>query len=294
MNEEILEKYRQAGRIAKKVREEGIKMIKPGVKLLEVAEGVEKMIKDMGAEPAFPVNISINNVAAHFSPRFKDDHLEFRVGDVVKLDVGVHVDGYIADTAETVEVESDRYYDLILSSKRALEKVIEMVKPSVYVGELGKVISDTINSMGFKPIRNLSGHSLERYNLHAGISVPNIPTTERVSLKEGMVLAIEPFSSTGSGYVKSKGWSNIYRYIRSPLARDLKLKILATRIKKRFGTLPFADRWFSREFPNMQTELHRLISLRCVYHYPRLVDDGIVSQHEHTIIVTKDGCEVIT
>lgn len=294
MDEEILEKYRKAGRIARDVRELGIKMIRPGVRLLDVAEEVEKKTYELGGEPAFPVNISINKVAAHFSPRYEDDHLEFKEGDVVKIDVGVHVDGYIADTASTIEIETDKYSDLIESSKETLEKVIDVARHGMEVRILGKVISETIESKGFRPISNLSGHSLDRYILHAGVSIPNVPTTDKIKLKEGMVVAIEPFASTGSGYVKSKGWSNIYRYVHSPVFRDLRLRFLAKRIKEKFRTLPFADRWFTRNFPNMRENLNKLISLGCVYHYPRLVDDGIVSQHEHTVIITKDGCEVIT
>ena len=101
MDDDVYDKYRQAGKIAADARDYGIKSIKPGVKLLEIANNVEQRIKDNGADISFPVNISINELAAHYSPRH-DDTLVFNKGDVVKLDVGSHVDGYIADTAVTV------------------------------------------------------------------------------------------------------------------------------------------------------------------------------------------------
>ena len=294
MDSTVLEKYRKAGKIAAEARDYGASLLKPGAKLLDIAEKVEKRIYELGGKPAFPVNISINHVAAHFSPKLDDVELEIREGDVVKLDVGAHVDGYIADTALTVEVDNDRYHRLIQSSKSALERVIEHVKPGVGVGEIGKIVYESIKKEGFNPIENLSGHGLDRFKLHTGVSIPNIPTRSKRKLKEDEVVAIEPFASTGRGYVESKGGSNIYLYMHPPTFRDIRLRFLAKRLKERFGTLPFADRWFVREFPNLKFSLERLISHGSVYHYPRLVDDGIVSQHEHTIIVTEDGCEVIT
>ncbi len=294
MDSTVLEKYRKAGKIAAEARDYGASLLKAGAKLLDIAEKVEKKIYELGGKPAFPVNISINRVAAHFSPKLDDVELEIREGDVVKLDVGAHVDGYIADTALTVEVDNDRYHRLIQSSKSALERVIEHVKPGVEVGEIGKIVYESIKKEGFNPIENLSGHGLGRFKLHTGVSIPNIPTRSKRKLKEDEVVAIEPFASTGRGYVESKGWSNIYLYMHPPTLRDIRLRFLAKRLKEKFGTLPFADRWFVREFPNLKIGLERLISHGSVYHYPRLVDDGIVSQHEHTIIVTEDGCEVIT
>ncbi|KAA0008000.1 MAG: type II methionyl aminopeptidase [Thermoplasmata archaeon] len=294
MESTVLKKYRKAGKIAAEARDYGAGLIKAGARLLDIAEKVEKRIYELGGKPAFPVNISINRVAAHFSPKLDDVNLEIREGDVVKLDVGAHVDGYIADTALTVEVDGDKYDRLIRSSKIALERVIEHVKSGVEVGKIGEIVYESIKKEGFNPIENLSGHGLGRFKLHTGVSIPNIPTGSRRKLKEDEVVAIEPFASTGKGHVESKGWSNIYLYMHPPVLRDVRLKFLAKRLKEKFGSLPFADRWFVREFPNLKIGLEKLISLGCVYHYPRLVDDGIVSQHEHTIIVTEDGCEVIT
>ena len=293
MDEDILRKYRKAGRIAKKAREFGIELVDDGVSMLEVADRVEQKILEMGGRPAFPVNISVNHVAAHFSPKH-DDRLVLKKGDVVKIDVGVHVDGFIADTADTKEIGMDKYHDLIESSRSALWRAIEEIRPGRRIGEIGKIVSETIKSKGFRPVRNLSGHSMDRYILHAGLSIPNVSTREKMGLREGMVLAIEPFATLGSGYVRSKGGSNIYRYLSPPSSRELRLRILSERIKRRFKTLPFAERWFVREFPNLFDGLERLVFLKSVYHYPRLVDTDIVSQHEHTIIVTSDGCEVIT
>ena len=295
MDEEIYRKYVRAGRIAADARNYGIKHIGEGVSYLEIAEMVEKRIKDAGAELAFPVNLSVNEVAAHFTPAH-NDKLFFKKGDVVKLDVGAHVDGYIADTAATVEVESENYSALIDASREALMKVVDIVKPGMGLGEIGRIVSDTIESKGFKPIENLSGHSLQRYILHAGLSIPNVPDSTHEVLRKGQVVAIEPFASTGAGHVVSKGVSNIYRYVRMPLFRDVKTRVMAKKIKMRFNTLPFAERWCTSFIPDTKNGLRRMVVAGSIYGYPQLVDEakGIVSQHEHTIIVTEDGCEVTT
>lgn len=295
MNEEVYRKYKKAGWVAAEALKYGIEQIKEGVSYLEIAETVEKKIKDLGAGLAFPVNIAVNDVAAHFTPRHNDGHI-FQKGDVVKLDVGAHVDGYIADTAATTEVESDRYSDLIQASHDALTNVIDAIKPNVKLQEIGRIVSETITAKGLKPIDNLSGHSMRRYLLHAGTSIPNVPDSSHGVLKKNEVVAIEPFASTGAGHVISKDTSNIYRYLHVPLVRDVRIRILAKKIKNRFNTLPFAERWCTSFIPNAENNLQRMVKAKCLYSYPQLVDahKGVVSQHEHTIIVTDDGCEVIT
>lgn len=295
MDEEVYRKYMRAGRIAADARDYGLKHIEEGVSYLEVVETVERRIREAGGELAFPVNLSVNEVAAHFTPAH-NDKLFFRRGDVVKLDVGAHVDGYIADTAATVEVGSDEYRGLIDASREALLKVVDVVKPGVKLAEIGRIVSDTIKSRGFKPIENLSGHSLQRYILHAGLSIPNVPDSTRDVLREGQVVAIEPFATTGAGRVVSRGVSNIYRYVRMPLFRDIKTRVMARKVKMRFNTLPFAERWCTSFMPDAKNVLRRLVVAGSVHAYPQLVDegDGVVSQYEHTVVVIEDGCEVTT
>ena len=300
MNDEIYEKYRRAGKIASEVRDYGASLIKPGVRLLKVADSVESKILSENAGIAFPVNISLNEVAAHYSPR-DVDKLFFKKGDVVKLDVGVHVDGYIADTAVTVEVADNKYEDLIKSSSDALDAAIDMMKPGVNVGLVGRKIEETINSYGFKPVGNLSGHSLECYNLHSGMDIPNVNVKFGAAKpKEGDVIAIEPFATNGKGHVVSDKGGNIYlcnRTMKTRFVREERSKIMFNKIRSEFKTLPFAQRWCKKLFPNnADLILRRLSFLGVLKHYPRLVEQnkGMVSQKEHTVIVKDDGCEVIT
>lgn len=299
MNDEIYDKYKLAGKIASQARDFGKDMIKPGVSFLDVANTVESKIVESGAGIAFPVNISINEVAAHFSP-CHDETITFKKGDVVKLDVGAHIDGYIADTAVTVEVGTNEYDDLIKSSSEALDMAISTIKPGIDLSEIGRVVEDKITSYGFKPVANLSGHSLTRYCLHSGMSIPNVPQVfDKAKPKVDDAIAIEPFASTGSGHVMAGEGSNIYLCkdsIKSKFVRDNRSKVIYTRIKAKFKTLPFAQRWAENITSKSQFTLRKLTFLGLLNHYPQLIDSkkGIVSQKEHTVIITEDGCEVTT
>lgn len=299
MNDQIYEKYRLAGRIAADARDYGVTLIKSGVSLLEVADKVESRILNSDADLAFPVNISINEIAAHYSPHHNDSHV-FKKGDVVKLDVGAHIDGFIADTAITIEVETNNYSELIKASSDALDTAIGLIKPDIDLSEIGRAIQETITSYGYKPIDNLTGHSLNQYILHAGTNIPNVYDTSRRNIaKTDDVFAIEPFASTGAGHVIQGKGSNIYicnKSFRSKFVRNNKYKVLYNRLLNEYKTLPFAERWSQKIFKNNDIILSKLSFLGLIKHYPQLVDakKGIVSQKEHTVIITEDGCEVIT
>jgi len=300
MDDIVYSNYKSAGKIAAQARDYGASMVKPGLSLLKVANSVESKILEKGAGLAFPVNISINEIAAHFSPRH-DDKLVFKKGDVVKIDVGAHVDGFIADTAVTVEVGTKKYTDMIKASSDALDAAIEMMNPGINLSDIGGIVQEKIKSYGFKPIKNLTGHNLRRYSLHSGMSVPNVPDMFcKAKPKEGDVLAIEPFATNGEGQVVSGDGSNIYlcnESIRSKFVRDNKSKIIYKRIKNAFKTLPFAQRWSEKLIPNNNDfALKKLSFLGLLKHYPQLIDAkrGIVTQKEHTVIINEDGCEVTT
>jgi len=299
MEDEVYEKYKLAGSIAADAREFGKELIKSGVSYLDIVNKIELKILNDGAGLAFPVNISINDIAAHFSPKH-NDRLIFQKGDVVKLDIGAHIDGYIADTALTIEVESNLNNDLIKASTDALDVAINLMKPGINLTELGGAVQKTISSYGFKPIDNLTGHSMKRYLLHAGVSIPSVSNTVNNSdLKAGDVLAIEPFATTGAGHVVSGGGSNIYlckEILNLKLIRDSRSKLMFDKVKKQFKTLPFAQRWFEKQFSNSDITLRKLSFLGLLKHYPQLIDakKGVVSQAEHTVILTEKGCEIIT
>lgn len=299
MLDEIHENYINAGKIAAEARDFGTGLIKRDVSYLEVTKSIESKILENGAGLAFPVNISVNEIAAHYSPK-NNDPLTFKKGDVVKLDIGAHIEGYIADTAITVEVETNNFDKMIKASSDALDAAINLMKPGLNLVDIGEAVEDTITSYGYKPIDNLTGHSMEKYVIHAGMSVPNVPrNTKNARPKVDDVLAIEPFATNGEGHVVSGDGSNIYlcrNSINPRFVRDKNIKILSSKIKNQFKTLPFAQRWFYDLFPDNDTSLRKLAFLGIIKQYPQLIESkkGIVTQKEHTVIITEDGCEVIT
>ncbi len=294
MDPDVLEKYRKAGRIAGEARDYGLSLIREGVTLLSVADGVEAYIMNQGALPAFPTNIAIDDIAAHFTPRH-DDTAIFRHGMVVKLDVGAHVDGYIGDTAATVEVGTNFQGDLLAASREALETALNLVEPEIAIDIIGSAIQETIEEYGLKPISNLTGHGLKQYSLHSGKSIPNVAQEGAGKLKLGDVVAIEPFATNGLGKVKETVAGNIYRLGRFRKSRYRKLLV---KVQDKYRSLPFAERWLYRDKFTMllNHSLKSLVSGGIVISYPIFTEmkNGLVSQFEHTLIVTEDGCEIIT
>ena len=287
----ILEKYKAAGKILIEVRDAALELVKPGNRLLEVAEFVESSIRDRGGEPAFPCNISRNEEAAHATPSI-DDETVFGEEDLVKLDIGVHIDGYIADSAVTVDL-SGKYEELIRASEAALDEAIKIIHDGVSTVEIGEVIEEAIKERGYKPIVNLSGHGLVRYNSHAPPTIPNVKYEHGVILRTNDVIAIEPFATDGGGKVVESGNVEIYSLIKPKPVRMREAKKLLNEIKKYHG-LPFARRWLPRERLNLA--LRALKNTGVLRDYPilREEDRGLVAQAEHTVIVKEDGCEVTT
>ena len=290
----VREKYIKAGVVAREARELGASRVKVGGSSLALADEIEDLIRKRGAQCAFPVNIGVNEVAAHYTPSRDNDRI-FRQGDVVKIDVGAHVGGYPADTATTVEVGTRNYSSLIQSAKDALSMCIEMIAPGTTPAAIGGMVSRTISSAGFKPVENLTGHSMEQFNLHAGLSIPNIETRDKTPFKEGMVLAIEPFASTGAGRVSGKGRGAIYRIVRERKA-SAEIAAFYSKMSSAFGPFPFASRWCDKLDPDAQSLLQKMFRMGMVMSYPVLTDNasGIVAQAEHSVLVTSDGCELLT
>lgn len=290
----VREKYLRAGAIAREARELGASRVRAGGSSLELANEIEGLIVKRGAKCAFPVNIGINDTAAHYTPS-RDNDLRFKQGDVVKIDVGAHVGGYPADTAVTVEVGTRNHTALIESARDALRMCIEMIAPGTTVSAIGSMVSRTVTSAGFRPVQNLTGHSMEQFNLHAGLSIPNIETRDRTALQEGMVLAIEPFASTGAGKVSGKGRGAIYRIVRERRASPDVTEFYEN-LASSFGPFPFAGRWCDALHTDAQDLLHKMFRLGIVMNYPVLADvaGGMVAQAEHSVLVTSDGCEQIT
>ena len=296
MDIDELEKWKEAGKLAHDALHFGKKLIEEGKSMLEITEKIESYVYDNGGKLAFPTNLAINNVGAHWTPSTKTTE-KFQKGDLVKLDVGVHIDGYIGDNALTVEVGTEKYGKLIDTSREALNAAIEVAGPGINVGMIGYAVQTTIENRGYKPIANLTGHGIKRYNLHSGISVPNVKENGGAVLKPGDIIAIEPFVTDGAGRVGGKRNSNIYHVRQVRNIRDQKAAEMIDEIQHRYKGLPFAERWLHDIQTNDATNsLTKLMRAGIVSYYPVLdeLGKGMVAQSEHTVLITNSGSEVLT
>ncbi|MGM5483177.1 MAG: type II methionyl aminopeptidase [Nanobdellota archaeon] len=287
------EDWLKAGEITSKAREYAKSLVKPGNKLLDVAEKTESKIKELGGNVGFPINISMNEIAAHYTP-IPDDELVFD-NQVVKIDIGVEVNGAIGDSAVTVDL-SGKYTKLIEASKEALNNAISILRDDVTLGEIGKIIHETINNYGYTPIKNLSGHGLDEYTVHCPPQIPNIDTGSQTKLKKGMYFAIEPFATNGTGKVRESGEAMIFSQINKKPVRDPTARKLLKKIEHVKG-LPFTNRHFSKELSpaRLRLALRQLKLSGNLNDYPPLVEvsNGIVAQTEHSFYIDNNG-KVIT
>jgi methionyl aminopeptidase len=294
-----LECYLQAGKIATQVRESARKKYHVGSTLYEICESVEAQIRSMNGQPAFPVNTSLNEIAAHYTAEPNDSTL-VKEGDVLKIDIGVHVDGYIADTAVTVCYDP-KYESLVAAAETALSEAVRMAKVNTKASDIGRVIEGTISKFGFRPIQNLSGHSLQQFTIHAGKSIPNIWTIgSSFTLLPNEAYAIEPFVTTkdGQGMVYEGKTRNIFGITSRKPIKNKEADDLLELIWSRYKTLPFALRWLTDKYDekNLRQLVDILTKKRNTHSYPILVEGHgkIVVQAEHTLIPTESSVNVIT
>ncbi len=298
INEEILQKYQKAGKIAREAREEARRTVREGMPIIDLCEKTESLIKKEGGKPAFPCNVSVNEIAAHFTSP-PEDRRTIPENSLVKIDIGVHVDGYIADSAVTVCFNPE-YDSLVQTAEEALRKAVEMLRPGLSTSRLGSAIQKVIESRGFRPISNLTGHMVGRYLIHTGKSLPNVFHISMSKVNVGEIYGVEPFVTfrEAAGKVQNAEEAYIFRYLKHKSLRDPHAKQLLNYIKKNFQTLPFAERWLRECVPpsRHKAAFSELLSSRCLMAYPVLVEATRkpVAQAEHTVLVVNDGCVVLT
>jgi len=294
MDKEQIESTRKAGEIVKQVKIYTKEFIKPDMKLIEIAEKIEKKIVELGGGVAFPVNLGINEYTAHYTPDANDETL---VRGLLKVDFGVEINGYTADNAFSLDFEnSEENKKLIKTSEEALNNAIKLIKENKSLGEIGQVIQDSATKNNFSPIRNLSGHGISQYELHISPNIPNFNNNSHQILEDG-VYAIEPFITTGVGEVYDGKLSGIYELKNPKQVRDQKARELLEYIAENYGTLPFCSRWLVKKFGT-----RALISLRnlemsnAIYQFNHLIEKSKskVAQSEATIIILNGKVEVVT
>ena len=285
MEKDILNNYKKAGEILVETLDYGEKLIKEEESVKNILDKIEEFIAQKNVLCAFPPQISVNSCAAHYCPTDTDDII-LKEGDVVKLDCGICVDGYIADSARTIDLGDNK--ELINASKDALGEAMKLMRPEVSLSEIGATIQEAIQSYGFSPIKNLSGHGLDRWQVHAVPQIPNIDTGDESVLEEDLVLAVEPFATDGSGIVYESGTASIFSLVGQRPIRSNFTREALTEIKK-YNGLPFTTRWLTKKLGEGKTRfaLRELTNLEMLEQHPPLVDrnKGLVSQAEHSVIV---------
>lgn len=292
-----LDKLRTSGRISATALAHGRSMIAPGARIEDIQRAVEAKIRDLGGAPAFPAQISRNHIAAHYcSP--PGDPTTIQPGDIVKLDCGTHVDGYVTDNALTVDLRDGDASLLCTASRMALENAIALMGPGVSLTDVGRKVETTIESMGFKPVRNLCGHGVARYTIHCAPSVPNYADPKAARLRPNMTIACEPFASDGKGFIDVDGAPEVFMLKRDLRPKD-NLPAAVERALAQSDGLPFARRDLERWLGTLAAGDAALKTLRkkdLVDEYPPLCErSGVrIAQFEHTIFISETGAEVMT
>ncbi len=297
-DQEALEKFRISGRILKESREELKSFVQENVPIIKICEKAESLIRKKGGKPAFPCNVSVNEVTAHYTSP-PNDKTTIPERSLVKVDMGVQVDGYVTDTAFSVCFNPE--HTIIVDAAQAgLEAAINIIHAELSISKIGAIIEKTIRNKGFRPISNLTGHSVGRYLIHAGTSIPNIKQYSFSKIKEGQVYAIEPFATflDAEGRVENYPKKTIFRLTKNKKIKNPYAQKLLKYIDKNFKTLPFAERWLKNIVPPNQHKqaFNLLLKKKVISGYPILVEASRnpVSQAEHTVLIKKDSCEVLT
>ncbi|TLX94636.1 MAG: type II methionyl aminopeptidase, partial [Thaumarchaeota archaeon] len=266
---------------------------------LDICEKVEGEIVQRGGRVAFPTGVGVNSVTAHYAPQAGESG---KVGekDVVKVDFGVHVDGYVADTSITTTY-NPQYQPMLEATERALRAAIDVLRRDRRIGEVSKAIYSAASRYGFKTISNLSGHTLDRYVVHAGKSIPNVYMPNLPTLKKGEVFAVEPFLTTreAEGYVVDSDIETIFALVGRRRIGNGELDALVEMIWGERKTLPFTPRWFLKDYreARLLSLLKELAKKKVIRSYATLVEASgkPVAQFEHTMALDEEeGLVILT
>ncbi|MAH48343.1 type II methionyl aminopeptidase [Candidatus Pacearchaeota archaeon] len=295
MEQKEIEAYRKAGEMAKKVVAYARGIIKPGMLLIEIADKIDAKIEEVGGVAAFPVNLSLNEIAAHYTPSSDD---KTKAEGLLKVDLGVSVDGYIADVAFSLDLTDDsRFKDMIEMNEAVLENVLAKLNVDSEVKDIGNAIQEKLSKSGdgYSVVRNLSGHLLGKDVIHAGLTISNYENDNKTKIKD-MAIAIEPFLTSGVGKVYNGKDSEIFRLKGEQQVRDKDAREILKFIKENYKTRPFCKRWLEKEgFKKLNFVLKLLVRDGILHNYSMLIEKSKkpVSQAEHTVLI-HDEVEVVT
>ncbi|KAF5211763.1 Methionine aminopeptidase 2 [Clavispora lusitaniae] len=306
--------FRKGAEVHRRVRQKAQQQIKPGMTMLEIADLIENSIRTYTGNDhtlkqgiGFPTGLSLNHVAAHYTPN-SNDKVVLKYEDVMKVDIGVHVNGHIVDSAFTLTFD-DKYDKLLTAVREATYTGVKEAGIDVRLNDIGAAVQEVMESYEVeldgktypvKCIRNLNGHNIGDYVIHSGKTVPIVANGDMTKMEEGETFAIETFGTTGKGYVIPQGECSHYALnqdidgVKLPSERA---KSLVKSIKDNFGTLPWCRRYLERAGEDKYLlALNQLVRAGVVEDYPPLVDTSgsYTAQYEHTILLHPHKKEVVS
>jgi methionyl aminopeptidase len=302
MEDEIIESYLKAGKAVAKAIKLARLITRPGTKFLDIATLCENEIKKHGCGLGFPANVSLNTIAAHYSPEIDDptvcpDH------GLLKIDLGAEMNGYISDRAITINLGEDKgkHETLIKASEDGLQAALKTAGPGVTVSDIGNAINREIIKHNVKPVKNLGGHGLGNYDIHGPPFIPNVSNSpDNFKLEIDKAYAIEPFTTDGYGAIHQGKVVNIFQFASMKKAKKLPIdeRAIAQKFKSKFNTLPFSPRNvdFIQGKERINKTIDKFYKRGILMGYPIFVEmgSGLVAQTEHSILVLKDGIHVYT
>ncbi|EXJ80047.1 methionyl aminopeptidase [Capronia epimyces CBS 606.96] len=318
---DFIQNYRKAAEVHRQARRWVQESVKPGQTLLDIAEGIEHSVRallghaglgpgdSLKAGMGFPTGLSLNHQVAHYTPNPGQKDVVLQHQDVMKVDFGVHINGWIVDSAFTMAFDPT-YDNLLAAVKDATNTGVKTAGIDVRVCDVSAAIQETMESyeveirgktFPIKPVRNLSAHDIKRYHIHGGKSIPFVKNSDQTKMEEGEVFAIETFGTTGRGYIRDDAGIYGYGLIQdTPLAVPLPLasaRRLHKTIRENFSTLVFCRRYLDRlGLERYLAGMNCLISNGIVESYQPLADikGSYSAQFEHTLLLRETHKEVLS
>ncbi|KAH6867397.1 peptidase M24, structural domain-containing protein [Thelonectria olida] len=317
----FLNDYRKAAEVHRQVRQWVQENVKPGQTLNEIATGIEDGVRallgNQGLEPGdclkagmgFPTGLSLNHGVAHYTPNPGQKEIVLQHQDVMKVDYGVQINGWIVDSAFTMTFDPT-YDNLLAAVKDATNTGIKAAGIDVRICDVSAAIQEAMESYEVeiggktypvKPVRDLCAHDIKHYRIHGGKSIPFIKNSDQTKMEEGEVFAIETFGTTGRGKLHDD--VGIYGYgLRDDAPSQVALPFASAKrlhkvIKEQFGTLVFCRRYLERlGLERYLAGLNCLVTHGVLEPYQPLADikGSYSAQFEHTILLRESTKEVLS
>lgn len=320
-DERVVKKYKTAGEIVNKILVQLIQSCKVGVSVKAICEKGDNLIvqevekkykneKDIKKGIAFPTCLSMNNCICHFSPSKNDADYVLKEDDLVKIDVGVHIDGFIAVVAHTIVVGSSaekkvtgRKADVILAAYLASQAALRLLSPGNGNYKVTEAVQKISESYKCKPIEGMLSHQLKQFKIDGEKTIIQNPTPaqrkehEKCDFEKYEVYAMDVLVSTGEGQGKEMDTKvAIYKKTEETYLLKLKAsKAFYAEVKKKYGPMPFNLRNFEEE-AKAKMGVVECVSHKLIEPFQVLYEKSseYVAQFKFTVLLLPNGINLIT